>query len=204
MEEKITLAQTVIVEGKYDKIRLAPLLDAVILTTDGFRIFRDREMCALIRRMAHSCGIVLLTDSDGAGFQIRSYLAKISHGGQITHVYIPDVPGKERRKSQPGKEGKLGVEGIDPALLREAFARAGLLGHTPKEGNQITRQDLYDWGLTGGPDSRALRYALLARLGLPARLSTSALLPVINQIINREEFMELAASLGRTAEQGQV
>jgi len=201
MEEKITLAQAVIVEGKYDKIRLSPLLDALILTTDGFRVFRDKEMCALIRRLAHSCGIILLTDSDGAGFQIRNYLTKIARGGEITHVYIPDVPGKERRKPQPGKEGKLGVEGIDPALLREAFARAGLLGHVPKEGPGITRQDLYDWGLTGGADSRALRYALLARLGLPARLSTGALLPVLNQVITREEFLSLAGSLGQAAKQ---
>jgi len=201
MEEKIALAQAVIVEGKYDKIRLSPLLDALILTTDGFRVFRDKEMCALIRRLAHSCGIVLLTDSDGAGFQIRNYLTKIARGGEITHVYIPDVPGKERRKPQPGKEGKLGVEGIDPALLREAFARAGLLGHVPKEGPGITRQDLYDLGLTGGADSRALRYALLARLNLPARLSTGALLPVLNQVITREEFLSLAGSLGQTAKQ---
>jgi len=201
MEEKITLTQAIIVEGKYDKIRLSPLLDALILTTDGFRVFRDKEMCALIRRLAHSCGIVLLTDSDGAGFQIRNYLTKIARGGEITHVYIPDVPGKERRKPQPGKEGKLGVEGIDPALLREAFARAGLLGHVPKEGPGITRQDLYDWGLTGGADSRALRYALLARLSLPARLSTGALLPVLNQVITREEFLSLAGSLGQAAKQ---
>jgi len=201
MEEKIALAQAVIVEGKYDKIRLSPLLDALILTTDGFRVFRDKEMCALIRRLAHCCGIVLLTDSDGAGFQIRNYLTKIARGGEITHVYIPDVPGKERRKPQPGKEGKLGVEGIDPALLREAFARAGLLGHVPKEGPGITRQDLYDLGLTGGADSRALRYALLARLNLPARLSTGALLPVLNQVITREEFLSLAGSLGQTAKQ---
>lgn len=204
MEEKITLSQAVIVEGKYDKIRLTPLLDALILTTDGFRVFKDREMCALIRRLAHSCGIVLLTDSDGAGFQIRNYLTKIARGGRITHVYIPDVPGKERRKSQPGKEGKLGVEGIDPVLLREAFARAGLLGHAPNESGGITHQDLYDWGFTGGQDSRTLRYALLERLDLPARLSTGALLPVINRILTREEFIELAASLGREAKEDQV
>ena len=187
MDERIALSQAVIVEGKYDKIRLESVVDALILTTDGFRIFRDKEMRALVRALADRCGIVVLTDSDAAGFRIRALLSGIAGKGKLTQVYIPDIFGKEKRKSRPGREGKIGVEGVDRALLREAFAKAGLLpAGTPPHLGDITRQDLYELGLTGGPGSSALRRALLLKLGLPQRLSTSAMLPVLNHITDRK------------------
>ena len=126
--EKITLREAVIVEGKYDKIRLESLVDALILTTDGFRIFTDKDMCALIRRLASTCGIVVVTDSDAAGFKIRAHIANIAKDGEVAHVYVPDVLGKERRKDKPGAEGKLGVEGMDTRSLEAAFRAAGIIG----------------------------------------------------------------------------
>lgn len=187
MPEKIVLRQAVIVEGKYDKIRVEAVVDALVLATDGFRVFKDPQMRALIREMAMGPGIIVLTDSDAAGFKIRACLSDIARGGSVTQVYIPDIPGKERRKARPGKEGKLGVEGIDAALLRAAFEQAGLAS-APQPEAGITRLDLYELGLTGGPDSGALRRRLLARLGLPARLSSGAMLQVLCRRVTRAEL----------------
>lgn len=191
MRGRIALRQAVIVEGKYDKIKLEALVDGLILTTEGFRIFKDPEMRELLKRLAHGPGIVILTDSDAAGFKIRKYVSDLAAGGDVTQVYIPDVLGKERRKPRPGKEGKLGVEGIDAETLRESLFRAGLLGKDARPADPITRQDLYEAGLSGGENSRALRRALLARLGLPARLSSSAMVPVLGVLVTREQFLEL-------------
>jgi ribonuclease M5 len=189
--EKLKLRQAVIVEGKYDKIKLEGLIDGVILTTDGFRIFKDKAMQALIRSLAKTCGIVLLTDSDAAGFKIRAKLAGIVPTGEVINVYVPDILGKERRKPRRSAEGKLGVEGMAPEALREAFERAGVTAETQSRREHITRIDLYEDGLFGGENSAEKRRALFSRLGLPSRLSASAALPLLNQILTRPEYEAL-------------
>jgi len=189
--ERIKVAQAVIVEGKYDKIKLEALIDGLILTTNGFRIFKDKEMQKLIRTLAKTCGIVVLTDSDAAGFQIRAMLSGIVWEGEIINVYIPDILGKERRKRKPSSEGKLGVEGMEFTVLKEAFERAGISAHPnrkKKTGDEITRLDLYEDGLCGGEHSAFLRRELYARLGLPSRISTRAAIPLLNHVLTRDEY----------------
>lgn len=191
----IKLRQTVIVEGRYDKARLAGLIDANILTTEGFLIFRDKEKLKLIQKLAAQDGIVILTDSDAAGFRIRSHIAGAVDAAQVTHVYIPDLFGKERRKPKPGAEGKLGVEGVSGEILRQAFEKAGLC-LPPTETDAlpvplITRADLAEWGLAGGENSAAFRQRLLQRMGLPTRMNAKAMLAVVNRLYTREAFLRL-------------
>ena len=151
----IHIAQAIIVEGKYDKIKLSSILDAVILVTNGFHIFHDAEKMSLIRYYAKTTGVIILTDSDTAGFKIRHYLKGAVHEGKLYHVYIPDIYGKERRKDKPSAEGKLGVEGIDKKRLLEAFGKAGILAEeAPEKTDPITKLDLYELGLSGGADSK--------------------------------------------------
>lgn len=188
----LKLNQAVIVEGKYDKIRLQSLIDAVILTTDGFRIFRDGEKLALIRAFAAHSGVVVVTDSDSAGMVIRRYLRQCVPAAQITHVYLPPVAGKEPRKAKPGAEGLLGAEGLSDELLLEAFARAGLTSAaSDAPGAGWTKADFYRLGLTGAPGSATLRQALLARMRLPATLSANGLLEVVNRLYGREEWISI-------------
>lgn len=188
----IHISQAIIVEGKYDKIKLSSILDAVILVTNGFRIFKDTEKMALIRYYAETTGIIILTDSDTAGFQIRNYLKGAIHNGKIYHVYIPDIYGKERRKEKPSAEGKLGVEGIDKKRLLEAFAKAGVLtDEVPEKTDPITRYDLYALGLSGGADSKARRKALQKQLGLPDLLSAASLLEVLNTMMTKQELQHM-------------
>lgn len=185
----IHIAQAIIVEGKYDKIKLSSIMDAVILVTNGFRIFRDPEKMALIRYYAKITGVIVLTDSDTAGFKIRNYLKGAVQEGKLYHVYIPDIYGKERRKEKPSAEGKLGVEGIDKKRLLEAFAKAGILAdETAEETDPITKLDLYELGLSGGADSKQKRKALQKKLGLPDLLSASSLLEVLNTMMTRDEL----------------
>jgi ribonuclease M5 len=192
---KIKIKQAVVVEGKYDKIKLESLVDGMILATDGFRIFKDKEMQALVRGLAKTCGVVILTDSDAAGFKIRALLSSIT-AGEVINVYAPDILGKERRKQKPSAEGKLGVEGMDVQILRDAFERAGVAAEPARpHANPVTRADLYEAGFVGGADSRALRYALYDRLSLPRRLNSTAALPLINTLLTREEFERLAGEL---------
>lgn len=192
----IHLNEAVIVEGKYDRIKLRSILDAVILETRGFSIFKDKEQMALIRRLAESRGVVVLTDSDRAGFLIRNYLRGALPAGRVRHVYIPDIYGKERRKKHPSKEGKLGVEGVPCQVLEESLRRAGVLyEETQAPSRRITKTDLFEAGLTGGENSLALRGRLLARLDLPQRLTANAMLEVLNAMVGYEEFMRLAAQL---------
>mgnify|MGYP000954407852 CR=1 FL=1 len=195
----IRLKQAVIVEGKYDRIRLSGLIDALIIETGGFAVFTDRERLSLIRRLAEHRGIVVLTDSDSAGFRIRSFLGGSIPPDRIRHVYIPDVYGRERRKSAPGREGKLGVEGMTDDALLEAFRAAGIAPETsesvPEQKRPITKTDLYFDGLAGGPDSAALRARLIRRLGLPQRLSANRLLQVLNVLVTREEYQRLAQEI---------
>lgn len=189
--EKLHVTQLVIVEGKYDKIKLSSLLDATILTLDGFRIYKDREKAALIRTLALERGAILLTDSDRAGFQLRGYLKSLLKGAALTQIYIPQRAGKEKRKAEPGAEGLLGVEGIDAATLRKLFLEAGVSveGAKPPE-KQIERMDFYDAGLIGGKNAAQKRQALLQRLGLPGYLTTNALLEIINTRMSHADFLQ--------------
>lgn len=185
--------EVIIVEGRYDKNALKQVVDAVVVETNGFGVFRDKERLALLRRLARVKGLILLTDSDGAGFVIRNFLKGAIPKSQLKQAYIPDVYGKERRKSAPGKEGKLGVEGMPPEVLLQALERAGATfedgGASPAR-RPLTKADLYSVGLSGGPDSGAKRAALLKKLGLPERMTANAMLEALNLLYSREEFME--------------
>ena len=190
----IRIREAIIVEGRYDKNTLAQIVDAPILETSGFGIFHDRQRLTLLRRLAETRGIIVLTDSDGAGFVIRNYLRGAIDLSQVKHAYIPDIAGKERRKRTASKEGKLGVEGMRPDVLLEALRRAGATiegEETMAAGARITKADLYAAGLTGGADSRAARQRLLAQLDLPEHLSTNALLEVLNALMTPDEFQKL-------------
>ena len=183
--------EVIVVEGRYDKNALSQVVDATILETRGFGIFKDRDMAAYLRRLAKERGIILLTDSDGAGFLIRNHLRGILPPGVVKHAYIPDIYGTERRKRAPGKEGKLGVEGMSPAVLLQALERAGATFEdtdTPGErGTSLTKADLMELGLVG-PGSTARRAAVLKQLDLPERLSANGLLEALNLLYTRESF----------------
>lgn len=191
------IQEAIVVEGRYDKNTLSQLVDTVILETSGFGVFQNAELVALLRRLARTRGLIVLTDSDGAGFLIRGHLKSALPAQGVKHAYIPDVPGKERRKRAPGKEGKLGVEGMSPAVLEEVLRRAGATfleeppGGSPPR-TAITKADLYLLGLTGTPDSARRRAALLRHLDLPEHLSTNALLPVLNALYDRAAFLKEA------------
>ena len=186
----IKLSRPVIVEGKYDIIKLSNMIDGLIIKTDGFGIFKDKEKQRLIRRLAEEKGIIVLTDSDSAGFLIRNFLTSSIPKDKITHVYIPDIFGKEKRKTEAGKEGKLGVEGMTEETLFEAFRKAGVVGEITEEKRRlIINVDLYEYGLSGRPNSQAKRKELLKRLELPERLSTSSLVKILNTFVTYEEFI---------------
>ena len=190
----IKLRQAIVVEGRYDKNALCQLVDAPVIETHGFGVMKDRRLLGFLRQVAAARGLIILTDSDGAGFVIRNFLKGALPPEQVLHAYIPDVPGKERRKRAPGKEGKLGVEGMRPEVLLEALRRAGATiegEDAPLPGARITKADLYAAGLTGGADSRAARQRLLEQLDLPEHLSTNALLEVLNALMTREAFRNL-------------
>lgn len=191
--EKVRVKEVIIVEGKYDLNALKQVLDATILTTDGFGIFHNREKLDLIARMAQARGVVLLTDSDGAGFVIRNYLKGSLDSNLVKHAYIPDVFGKERRKNAPSKEGKLGVEGMRPEVLLDVLRRAGATLDDVSEdaGGTITKSDLYALGLSGRPGSADARSNLLKRLNLPEKLSPNAMLDVLNVLLTREELFAM-------------
>ncbi len=196
----LQIKQAIIVEGKYDKIKLSSIVKAVIIPTNGFRIFTDRETLALIRHYAETTGILILTDSDRAGFRIRSYLKGAIPEGRIYNIYIPDVFGKEKRKEKPSAEGKLGVEGMDAEVLREAFRKAGVLTEETDVSDPLTKTDLYLAGLNGTPGSAEKRRELQKKLGLPSLLSSSALLDVLNSMMTKADFyrmMETSESEGR-------
>lgn len=185
----IHIREAVVVEGKYDKIKLSSLIDAVIVETDGFAIFKDAEKLALIRRLAEKRGVLILTDSDAAGFKIRGFLSGALPVGQVRHAYMPDIFGKEKRKTTPSKEGKLGVEGIPPDIIIQSLARAGVLAEqteTPRR--RVTKADLFADGLSGGRQSAEKRRALLRRLRLPERLSANGLLDMLNAMYSYEEY----------------
>ena len=194
---KKTIREVIVVEGRYDKNALSQVVDATIITLGGFAVFNDREKLAFLRRLAEQRGLIVLTDSDGAGFVIRNYLKGALPRDRVKQAYIPDVYGKECRKRAPGKEGKLGVEGMKPAVLLEALRRAGATFEDEeavgeRRQDPITKADLYALGLTGGQDSAAKRRALLKALDLPEHLTPNAMLEALNLLYSREAFLARA------------
>ena len=189
------IQEAIAVEGRYDKNTLSQVVDTLIIETRGFGIFKDPERMALLRKAAERRGLIVLTDSDGAGFVIRNRIKAAIPGKYLKHAYIPDVYGKERRKRKAGKEGKLGVEGMPPQVLEEVLRRAGatfLEGESPESrGAALTKGDLFTAGLTGRPDSAQRRQALLKQLSLPEHMSTNALLEVLNTCYALPEALEL-------------
>lgn len=192
----VRIREAIVVEGRYDKNTLSQVVDTVILETAGFGIFKDEERLRLLRRLAAERGLIVLTDSDGAGFVIRSYLKGAVDPALVKHAYIPDRPGKERRKRKPGKEGKLGVEGMPPQTLIEALRQGGATFLEETEGERpsrcpITKADLFAAGLSGTPDAAERRAELLKRLDLPEHLSSNAMLEVLNALYGYEGLVEL-------------
>jgi len=189
-----SVKEVIVVEGRYDKNTLSQVVDAVIIETSGFGIFNDEAKRRLLRKMAEARGLVVLTDSDGAGFVIRNYIKGCVDPSLVKHAYIPDVFGKERRKAKSSKEGKLGVEGMKPEILMEALIKAGATVDdisTEERKNHITKADMYARGLSGKPGSNELRKKLLAELGLPERMTADALLEVLNATMDGEQFFSL-------------
>ena len=186
-----------VVEGRYDKNALSQVVDATVITLGGFSVFNDKEKLAFLRRLAEKQGLIVLTDSDGAGFVIRNYLKGALPKELVKQAYIPDIYGKERRKRAPGKEGKLGVEGMKPDVLLSSLERAGatfLDEENPSDTKRdpITKADLFALGLTGGKDSSAKRQALLRKLELPEHLTANGLLEALNLLYSREDFLKFA------------
>lgn len=186
----IKINEAIIVEGKYDKIKLSSIVDAVIIVTNGFGIFRDREKLELIRYYAQKTGIIILTDSDSAGRKIRGYIKGAVKKGRIINVYIPDVFGKEKRKEKPSAEGKLGVEGIDVKTLVSAFEKSGVTASESNRKSDITKLTLYELGLSGGNESKKLRERLQKSLGLPSLMSSGSFVEVLNTMMDSTELAE--------------
>ena len=185
------IREVIVVEGRYDKNTLAQVVDATVVTLGGFSVFNDKEKLAFLRRLAEERGLIVLTDSDGAGFVIRNYLKGALPKDKVKQAYIPDIHGKERRKRHAGKEGKLGVEGMRPEVLLETLARAGATfldgeGESALRKEPITKADLFTLGLTGGPDSSAKRQTLLKKLDLPEHLTANGMLEALNLLYDRE------------------
>lgn len=187
----IKLQQAIVVEGRYDKNALSQLVDAPIFETRGFGVMKDRALLDFLRTVAEKRGLIILTDSDGAGFVIRNYLKGALPKDKVLHAYIPDVYGKERRKTRAGKEGKLGVEGMEPEILIRALEQAGAVAEqTPCPTERITKTDLFLAGLSGRQRSEAKRKALQKELCLPEHLGSNAFLTALNLLMSREEFLE--------------
>ena len=183
----IKIREAIVVEGRYDKNTLSQIVDAPILETSGFGIMKDKAQLALLRQVAEKRGLIVFTDSDGAGFVIRNYLKGAIPASLLKHAYIPDIPGKERRKSAPGKEGKLGVEGMRPEIIIDALRKAGATVEgesAARTAGNITKQDLMLLGLSGGTDSSAKRLKLLKKLKLPEHMSTNAMLQALNLLMD--------------------
>lgn len=193
----VKIKEAIVVEGRYDKNTLAQIVDAPIFETSGFGIFKDKEQMALLRKVAQSRGLIVFTDSDGAGFVIRNHIKSAIEPQYLKHAYIPDIYGKERRKSAPGKEGKLGVEGMRPEVIIEALRRAGatIEGQSTTNTTAITKQDMMVLGLSGCADSGAKRFALINKLDLPQHMSANALLQALNLLCTVDELKDLLREL---------
>ena len=193
----VKIKEAILVEGRYDKNTLSQIVDAPILETNGFGIFKDKKQMALLRQVAEKRGLIVFTDADGAGFVIRNHVKSAIPGKYLKHAYTPDIFGKERRKDKAGKEGKLGVEGMKPDIILEALRRAGatIEGEDAPASNAITKQDLMDLGLSGGPDSAAKRLALLKKLNLPEHMSANALLQALNLLYSLDELERIVSEI---------
>lgn len=193
----VKIREAIVVEGRYDKNTLSQIIDAPILETSGFGVFKDKKMVKLLRQIAEKRGLIIFTDSDGAGFVIRNYLKSAIDPALIKHAYIPDIYGKERRKAAPGREGKLGVEGMTPEVILEALRRAGATvdGEIAPSLDKITKQDMVVLGLSGGSGSAAKRLALIKRLELPEHLSANALLQTLNLLYDLKALTEIVNTL---------
>ena len=193
----VKIKEAIVVEGRYDKNTLSQIVDATIFETSGFGIFKDNAQMDLLRRIAEVRGLIVFTDSDGAGFVIRNHLKSAIPAQYLKHAYIPDMFGKEKRKSAPGKEGKLGVEGMSPQIILDALRRSGAT--MDEQGgdvtDRITKQDLMELGLSGGPDSAMKRLALLKALKLPEHMSANAMLQALNFLYNLDELTEIVNRL---------
>ena len=185
----VKIKEAILVEGRYDKNTLSQIVDAPILETAGFGIFKDKKQMALLRQVAEKRGLIVFTDSDGAGFVIRNHVKSAIPGKYLKHAYIPDIQGKEKRKAAPGKEGKLGVEGMSREIILEALRRSGapIDGEESNSSHQITKQELMELGLSGGADASAKRLALLKKLDLPVHMSPNAMLQALNLLLTLEE-----------------
>jgi len=193
----VKIKEAIVVEGRYDRNTLSQILDAPILETSGFGIFKDKQQMALLRRIAETRGLIVFTDSDGAGFVIRNHIKSAIPGKYLKHAYIPDIYGKEKRKAAPGREGKLGVEGMTKETILESLRRAGatIEGEETQLTRQITKQDLMELGLSGSPDASAKRLKLLKKLNLPERMSPNAMLQALNLLYTLEELTAIVESM---------
>lgn len=195
----IRIKEAVIVEGKYDKIKLSDFIDGLIITTEGFGVFKNKEKQALLRRLAATKGLLILTDSDSAGFVIRNFLKGCIPKEQLKHAYIPDIKGKEKRKDKPSKEGKLGVEGMTEAVLAKAIAASGahctIDDDKKRHPGDITKTDLFEYGLSGGVNSAAKRASIKEYLELPMNMTANSLLDVLNSLMTKSEFIDMCKKL---------
>ena len=193
----VKIKEAILVEGRYDKNTLSQIVDAPILETSGFGIFKDKKQMKRLRQVAEKRGLIVFTDSDGAGFVIRNHVKSAIPGKYLKHAYIPDILGKEKRKAAPGKEGKLGVEGMSREIILEALRRAGATveGEDSAVSHQITKQDLMELGLSGSADASAKRLALLKKLDLPEHMSANAMLQALNLLMDPEELKSMINKL---------
>ncbi len=195
----IKVKQAVIVEGKYDKIKLSSIIDGLIITTDGFSVFKNKDKIELIKKLAEKDGVIILTDSDSAGFKIRSYIKSCTQNGRVINIYIPDIFGKEKRKTALSKEGKLGVEGIPSDIIIEAFKKAGVSADDISSGSkeEITRIMLFEDGFIGTEGSENKRKKLLKYLSLPQMLSTNGLLEILNTMFTIDEYRKAVTEISK-------
>ncbi len=191
----IKVKEAVIVEGKYDKIKLSNILDGLIVEINGFGIYKDKNRIKFIRKLAEERGIIIITDSDHSGFQLRNFIASSVGKDKVKHIYIPDVYGKEKRKDKPSKEGKIGVEGISDDVLRELFEKGGVVCLDANSENRITNYDLFEAGLSGAPNATQNKKKLLKKLNLPEFLSTNSLLSYLNSVMTRDEFFDYITTI---------
>ena len=196
MNDKIVLKQTVIVEGRYDKIKLSSIIDANIIETGGFHIFKDKEKLKLLRKLSETTGLIIITDSDTAGFKIRNYICGSMDKSKVINVFIPDIFGKEKRKEKPSAEGKLGVEGVSRDVIIKALHNAGIFeSENTSKKDPITKLDFMEDGLSGGTQSSVLRQKLLKEMDLPERMTTNTLVSTLNNMITREEYKKLVEKI---------
>lgn len=194
----VKIKEAIIVEGRYDKNTLSQIVEAPIFETNGFAIFKDKAKMALLRQVAQRRGLIVFTDADGAGFVIRNHIKSAIPAQYLKHAYTPDIPGKERRKNAPGKEGKLGVEGMPPEVILAALRAGGATfeGENLSTTGCITKNDLMELGLSGGPNAAEMRRNLLKKLNFPEHMSTNAMLQALNILYNLDELKQLMTELG--------